>query len=827
MLQEQPLVISLSSSSWRLQCRRCLTVFLSRLKATYPCSRCHTAHYCSIYCLEKDTKAHNLSGECLLMQSNQSRSCAVRPFMREACLAARLLHQPSMQPPLQSNQDLLLDGHGPSGEEAEDLMTMAAAVAAARAQAAADATGAAVEEADIASALTAVCQVATNALEVMPVLLGQSASGLHAGPAGMGIPLAVYRLTSRLNHSCCPNAAYFFKPDGTVVVRSMRAIQPGEAVTISYTDLLQTLDERQHNLLHRYAFTCCCERCLDDSPTPGDWFLDAVAADDLEAATQLSEQVQQLLQKGTNLLLEEGSVATAICILEPGLFQLVSSGVHPLHHTCLDIYTCLASAWRLHARGHKQSPRLAAVAHARAALYTVLLAHGLRQLLNTGVHGILPHHARQLSDAAASICKCLKHALEAHPGLPSDVGCAQPPHKRMKLMAQSGPDAEAQQPGRPESTGEQHRRPDHTASNSQQQPPVATTNQHQQQTTQVLVSAGPHLAQEAQSVTISHQQQQQLPEQLLQQMTKPEHLPQRLLQQINAPLHQHDQQQPQHHQTPQHGKQQQQQHEQHPQQHAQQQQGQPPRHDAEPHADHTSKFELHKAGSTPCLLHGGPLQGTSSLPAAAAAAAAAAPSSAVCLQHERVSQGKPDSQEKLVSQGGVIEEGVAAEQRQPGGGGQEGTQTTDGVWKVLLRAAVCHDQELCQELTGECRQEDSDVAPDSCELAGREQFEELASMANLGLSDWPLAGLEILQPAIARQAHQQQLSLRQSSQLLFLAAAAAVCLSEASVALHVAFGNCHQLSEVNSFLPFSSHLPFELASAVTQAASAITISNCE
>lgn len=56
-------------------------------------------------------------------------------------------------------------------EEAEDLMTMAAAVAAARAQAAADATGAAVEEADIASALTAVCQVATNALEVRPMHL--------------------------------------------------------------------------------------------------------------------------------------------------------------------------------------------------------------------------------------------------------------------------------------------------------------------------------------------------------------------------------------------------------------------------------------------------------------------------------------------------------------------------------------------------------------------------------------------------------------------------------------------------------------------------------
>ena len=52
-------------------------------------------------------------------------------------------------------------------QEAEDLLTTAVAVAAARAQAAADAADeAAAEDADIASALTAVCQVATNALEV-------------------------------------------------------------------------------------------------------------------------------------------------------------------------------------------------------------------------------------------------------------------------------------------------------------------------------------------------------------------------------------------------------------------------------------------------------------------------------------------------------------------------------------------------------------------------------------------------------------------------------------------------------------------------------------
>ena len=47
------------------------------------------------------------------------------------------------------------------------------------------------------------------------------------------------------------------------------------------------------------------------------------------------------------------------------------------------------------------------------------------------------------------------------------------------------------------------------------------------------------------------------------------------------------------------------------------------------------------------------------------------------------------------------------------------------------------------------------------------------------------AGLEVLQPAIARLAMQQQLGLEDCAQLLFLASAAAVCVAAASKALHV------------------------------------------
>ena len=137
-LQEQIVVISLSSSSWRMGCRRCLPVFVSRnsdvsmFKVSDKCSlmgditthcyaasalcsavvpgrfatgntlacRCHTAHYCSVSCLEQDTKRHTLSGECLLMQSDQSRYDSQQLFQSCMCAppASQCLHTPTHLP---------------------------------------------------------------------------------------------------------------------------------------------------------------------------------------------------------------------------------------------------------------------------------------------------------------------------------------------------------------------------------------------------------------------------------------------------------------------------------------------------------------------------------------------------------------------------------------------------------------------------------------------------------------------------------------------------------------------------------------------------------
>lgn len=58
---------------------------------------------------------------------------------------------------------------------------------------------------------------------------------------------------------------------------------------------------------------------------------------------------------------------------------------------------------------------------------------------------------------------------------------------------------------------------------------------------------------------------------------------------------------------------------------------------------------------------------------------------------------------------------------------------------MLLPAAVAHGEELCQELIEQCREEEMDVSP-GLKLASREQFEELALMADFSFSNLPLAG---------------------------------------------------------------------------------------
>lgn len=70
---------------------------------------------------------------------------------------------------------------------------------------------------------------------------------------------------SRFNHSCLPNATYYFEGN-TMKVRTPPALKPNDEVTISYlpTPFLPR-QEHQQRLKADRNFSCTCEACTDDA----------------------------------------------------------------------------------------------------------------------------------------------------------------------------------------------------------------------------------------------------------------------------------------------------------------------------------------------------------------------------------------------------------------------------------------------------------------------------------------------------------------------------------------------------------------------------------
>jgi|ERR1712192_61226 len=67
---------------------------------------------------------------------------------------------------------------------------------------------------------------------------------------------------SRFNHSCRPNAQFFWNIDtNTRDVRALRKINPGEEITLSYFGMTKPRDERRSQLKDIFNFDCNCEAC--------------------------------------------------------------------------------------------------------------------------------------------------------------------------------------------------------------------------------------------------------------------------------------------------------------------------------------------------------------------------------------------------------------------------------------------------------------------------------------------------------------------------------------------------------------------------------------
>eukprot|EP00756_Hemistasia_phaeocysticola_P012482 Hpha_TRINITY_DN15203_c0_g2::TRINITY_DN15203_c0_g2_i2::g.65310::m.65310 len=79
----------------------------------------------------------------------------------------------------------------------------------------------------------------------------------------------LFRLGSKLSHSCAPSAVYVHKA-GKVRFTAGRDISAGELVSFSYRGELEFLElpahKRQEELRKYFFFTCMCDRCLRSDP---------------------------------------------------------------------------------------------------------------------------------------------------------------------------------------------------------------------------------------------------------------------------------------------------------------------------------------------------------------------------------------------------------------------------------------------------------------------------------------------------------------------------------------------------------------------------------
>merc|ERR1719362_578186 len=79
------------------------------------------------------------------------------------------------------------------------------------------------------------------------------------------VSCAVYQACSRFNHSCEPNIGRRFDADGCMSLHTLRDIEAGEEMTISYlgdAELLQNTERRRWQL-QPWGFRCSCPRCED------------------------------------------------------------------------------------------------------------------------------------------------------------------------------------------------------------------------------------------------------------------------------------------------------------------------------------------------------------------------------------------------------------------------------------------------------------------------------------------------------------------------------------------------------------------------------------
>lgn len=139
---------------------------------------------------------------------------------------------------------------------------------------------------------------------------------------------------ARINHDCRPNAAYFFdQATLTHHVHAIRAIYPGEEISITYINNEIPRDKRISRLRNGWGFECSCSTC---SAHPR-----LVAESDARLAEM--ESVQKLLNDWT----DTSSATPALAKLLVSLYEQerLHAGLSTAYQHVAEVYSSFGMKW--------------------------------------------------------------------------------------------------------------------------------------------------------------------------------------------------------------------------------------------------------------------------------------------------------------------------------------------------------------------------------------------------------------------------------------------------------------------------------------------------
>ncbi|KAK3823217.1 MAG: hypothetical protein J3Q66DRAFT_310048 [Benniella sp.] len=100
---------------------------------------------------------------------------------------------------------------------------------------------------------------------------------------------AVYRVISRINHSCAPNANQNWNArTNKEYIYAIKDIPEDSEILITYTSLMMTRAGRQKDLQEKFRFTCRCEVC------------DVESSEEYDAAVRRIDKCSDLIQSCMN-----------------------------------------------------------------------------------------------------------------------------------------------------------------------------------------------------------------------------------------------------------------------------------------------------------------------------------------------------------------------------------------------------------------------------------------------------------------------------------------------------------------------------------------------